>query len=77
MVLNNDANAALSHRSLLPLLVHIFRCSVYGNSLCQGEAFSEVSFLLEASLRGFGLHFSLFHLPTVEDVEAKVWSGKG
>lgn len=77
MVLNNDAKAALSHRSLLPLFVRVFRCSVHGNSLCQGEAFSEVSFPLEASLRGFVLHFSLFSLPTVEDVEAKVWSGKG
>lgn len=72
MVLNNNAKAALSHRSLLPLFVHVFRCSVYGNSLCQGEAFSEVSFALEASLRGFALLFALFHLPTVEDVEAKV-----
>ena len=30
----------------------------------------------ETSLEGFGLHFSLSGVPSVEDTEAKLWSGE-
>lgn len=76
--LTKPRQPALSHMSLSPLFVYVFRFPVCGEQPLRGRGSltERCSFHGKHPPEGFALYFSLSGAPSVEDAEAKVWSRK-